>query len=160
MSEASELLAQLRTVREPLPPESTELWLIVANVGLLVLILFMGWIRYTARNRKWKKRFLHDLNQAKELPQEQAVCNVAIMLRQLMLSRGHNVNTLTGNAWLEQLDNEFNTTFFTQSRGRVFGNALYQPVVAGKSHTIDVINEIDRLVRLLPETRQTPVTPS
>ena len=146
----SDLLAQLRDVREPLPPEGVPLWLILANVAVIGLILTL--LLYRRHNRRfgWRKRIIEELQQARLQPPEQAIFSAAQLLRRLLLYRGSTVQTCSGNSWLQQLDKHFQTQWFTQGDGRVFGNSIYQPGVLSQAATMTLFDDIEALIRTLP----------
>lgn len=146
----AELLAQLRDVREPVPPEGVPLWLILANIALVGLILML--LLYRRHNRRfgWRKQFIAELRQARSLPPEQAIFTTAQLLRRLLLYRGTAVQTCSGTSWLQQLDKHFQTQWFTQDNGRVFGDSMYQPGVLSQAATTSLLDDIERLIRTLP----------
>ena len=148
----SDLLSQLRDVREPMPPEGVPLWLILANVAVIGLILTL--LLYRRHNRRfgWRKRLIAELQQARRQSPEQAIFTTAQLLRRLLLYRGSTVQTCSGNSWLLLLDNHFQTRWFTQGNGRVFGDSLYQPAVLSQAATLSLLDEVEGLIKTLPAT--------
>ncbi len=150
MSDSAHLLAQLRDVREPLPPEAVSLWLIVANAAMLVFIILLLWHRARQRRNAWRKQCIACLKKAYDKPAQEAIGIAATALRQLMLYRGHNIETLSGKPWLEQLDITFDTQWFTAGEGRVFGEALYQPDINHVSNVHHVLDGLVKRINVLP----------
>ncbi len=150
MRDTAELLAQLRDVREPLPPEGVSLWLIGANAAVLIFIIILLWHRKHQRTNAWKKQVLEHLHKAHNKPPQEAIGIAAAGLRKLMLLRGYRVETLSGTPWLQQLDTAFATHWFSKGDGRLFGEALYQPDIASYKDTSKVINELEKLIATLP----------
>ncbi len=150
----SELLAQLRDIREPIPPEGVPLWLILANIALVGLILTV--LLYRRHNRRfgWRKQFIAELRQAHRQPPEKAIFTAAQLLRRLLLYRGTAVQTSSGTSWLQQLDNHFQTQWFTQENGRVFGDSMYQPGVLSQAATKSLLDDIEGLIRTLPASAE------
>lgn len=150
MSDNATLLQQLRDVREPLPPEGVAFWLIAANVvlvgGIVALLLF----RKHRKINRWRTWVIRDLRTMRSLEPELAISQAATTLRQLVLSRGQNAHSLSGEDWLEVLDQHFNTTWFSQDQGQLFGDALYQPKNLDR-HTLDrVFAKLEHLIKALP----------
>lgn len=150
MSDAAELLAQLRDVREPLPPEGVSLWLIGANAAALCLIILLLWHRQHQRKYAWRKQVLEQLRQAHNKPPQESIGIAASALRKLMIYRGYRVETLSGKPWLQQLDDAFDTHWFSSGNGRLFGDALYQPAIANHQNTDNIIKELETLIAALP----------
>jgi len=75
---------------------------------------------------------------------------LASLLRQLMRHRqGEAINTLDGSRWLSALDHEFDTQWFSQGRGQVFGNSLYQSSSISQSDLKQLCKELkDEIKRL------------
>jgi len=151
MSQASELLAQLRGVQEPLPPDGVSLWLLTANTALLVLIIALAFLHRNASRQQWRRGLLRDLNKAKQLPPAPAVASAATMLRQLVLAHGHRAGKLTGEPWLQKLDEFFETYWFTQEQGRVFGDILYQPLKLDTKERDELLDTVSALIKRLPD---------
>lgn len=150
MADTSTLLEQLRDVQQPLPPEGVPLWLIIANVSIAIFILALLWYRRQKKTGGWRKQLLKDLRRARQQPPTDAVNIAATLLRQLMLFRGHNIQTLSGDAWLHELDKQFDTQWFTQGQGHVFGDALYQSGVAESQNIPLVLSELESLIKSQP----------
>lgn len=150
----SELLALLRDVREPIPPEGVPLWLILANIALVGLILTLLLYRRHNRRFSWRKQFIAELRQAHRQPPEKAIFTAAQLLRRLLLYRGTAVQTISGTSWLQQLDNHFQTQWFTQENGRVFGDSMYQPGVLSQAAIKSLLDDIEGLIRTLPASAE------
>lgn len=152
MSDKATLLEQLRDVQEPLPPEGVPLWLIASNVALVCIIVALLLRRKHQRRNGWRTQLIRDLRHMRTLEPEKAITQAATTLRQLTLSRGHQVHSLSGDDWLEALDQHFGTTWFSQDQGQLFGDALYQPASID-SHAIDaVFTKLEHLIKALPSS--------
>lgn len=151
-NEHAELLDRLRDIREPLPPEGAPLWLILANVAVVGLIMALLLYRRHQRRFGWRKRFLTELHQARQQSPTQALFTTAQLLRRLLLHRDSSVQTSSGDSWLQELDKHFQTQWFTQGNGRVFGDTLYQPCMLSHDASIALLDDIEALVRTLPAT--------
>ncbi|MFK8081430.1 MAG: DUF4381 domain-containing protein [Granulosicoccus sp.] len=160
MNDTTTLLEQLRDVRQPLPPEGVSWWLIVANIGAAVLIMALLWYRRHQLRAGWRKQLINDLRLAREQPPQQAIGSAATLLRQLMLYRGQRVQSLSGERWLQELDRQFQTLWFTREQGRVFGDSLYQPDVTDKHTANLVLEKLETLISSLPPSDRHTVDPS
>lgn len=154
MSDTTTLLAQLRDVQQPLPPEGVSLWLIAANISIAGLIVALLWYQKRQSISGWRKQFIKDLRQAKQQPPTEAIGIAATQLRQLMLFHGHKIQNLSGDTWLQELDRQFNTLWFTQGDGQVFGDALYQRGAVEKQKITSVFKELETLVKSLPSVQK------
>ena len=151
MSETtSELLARLRDVQEPIPPEGVPLWLVLANVTLIGLILTLFLYRRHHRKFGWRKQLIAELQQARQQPPDKAIFIAAQLLRRLLLHRGSAVQTDSGTGWLHKLDEHFDTQWFTQGDGRVFGDNLYQAAVLSPVAISTLLDRIEVLIKALP----------
>lgn len=121
------LLASLREIREPPAPEPGWPWLIIAiALGLALLIVL-----WKNRPRKAASIATQQINAARLEPPAQALVRLARLLRSKGVNHKKLANPNThGDAWLQALNKQFNTTFFTTGHGRVFGNDLYQKAAA------------------------------
>ena len=147
MADTTTLLEQLRDVQQPLPPEGVSLWLIEANIVIAGFILALLWYRRQKKKRGWRKQLIKDLRLARQKPPNEAISIAATLLRQLMLFRGHKIQTLSGDAWLQELDTQFETQWFTQGQGRAFGDALYQAGTTEKLNAPLVLKELEALIK-------------
>jgi len=157
MSDTTQLLESLRDIQEPLPPEGASLLLLAGNAFLLFAIIAWLTSRFFQRKNAWKKQALRQLAMARSADTDKAMLQMATLLRQLLLHRQHATEQLTGKPYLQLLDKEFKTQWFTQGDGQHFGDSLYQPL---SDRTIDA-KQLNRrltvLVKALPhKTKQTP----
>jgi len=151
MSEASELLATLRDVGEPPPPEGVPPALVLANVVLLALVLGVAVWRRRRRRRAWLEAALARILHARGRPPEVARLELAQVLRRVMRHRqGPHVDALQGDAWLARLDATFGGDWFTRGEGRAFGDSLYAPSSATPADVDALGRTLARRLRSLP----------
>lgn len=156
MNDTSSLLASLADVQEPLPPEQGLPWLLVVNVLLLLalgLVVVWRWHRHRYR---WRREALHTLHQARRGSAKEQLMTTARVLRQLGRHRlGASVNRLHGDAWLQALDDCFQTHWFTRGEGQVFGQSLYTAVSLPDKEMQTRLDTVKRLIQKLPARSKT-----
>lgn len=150
MEDPATLLEQLRDVQHPPPPEGVSFILILANVFVAGMIITLLWYRWHRKTHGWRTRVIKALRKTSLKPPEEALGTIARLLRQLMLSRGQAVHSLSGKAWLQELDVQFQTHWFTEGQGQVFGDGLYQPATVDKLQLNSLCKELEVLIRSLP----------
>lgn len=150
MSSAGQLLKSLRDVQEPPPPESVPLWLPGLNLLLFIMILLLGWHLFRRWKSDWRKRVISDLHQAQTLPPSKAIISAATVLRQLMIALGKPAHTVHGQQWLELLDEQFDTHWFTREEGRLLGDSLYRSDEIDKATITAILVKLEDLVTDLP----------
>jgi len=75
---------------------------------------------------------------------------MATTLRRVLLrSDGQQINSLSGNAWLERLNQRFDTRWFTEGEGVAFGQALYAPCQLSDSELNALRDKLTTLIRAL-----------
>jgi len=128
MSDAAELLLDLKDIHEPLAPATSSALILgltaVAGVlAMATLIAYLLW-RRKSLNRVLQQEISLIRTQADEIGLHQ----LAVLLRRVMHHmHGDSINQLQNEQWLNRLDNTFTTKYFSQGRGTVFGESLYQP---------------------------------
>ncbi len=156
MNQTEQILSQLRDVQLPPAPEGAPVWLMMANLIMLLLVLTgLGYRRYRRRNQ-WRRDTLFRVQQARSEKPAVALLTLAKLLRQILIHRHHDI---PGNAqsWLHTLDEAFGTDWFTQAEGRLFGDALYQPQQPSEEELQAVCSRLEQLIRKLPT--RVPRTP-
>ena len=159
MSDPAELLLQLRDIHQPpAPADSSGVFLAFVILGILLLLIVFASLIY------WRRQALNrsvraELQQLKALSASNsslALHQLAVILRRMMHHiHGDTINQLENDRWLQKLDSTFNTRFFTQGQGVVFGEALYRSVQADSIDTTQLCDELDALIR---KTRLQPRT--
>jgi len=150
MNEAEQLLSRLRDIQEPAAPEGVSVLLIAANMLLLIVILATLFLRWRRNRERWRREALNCVSIARNLEPQAGLLSLAKLLRQLMHYRHGFLSELDGQAWLTQLDQEFDTQWFSQDSGRIFGEALYTNLAA-ESIKLDLLcDSISALVKSLP----------
>lgn len=131
MAKTADPLSQLRDIHVPPPPAVEPVWdLYLAGLLALVAIalLLFALIR---RKRHWRKEALEALSSIDTHEPTKARSELAGVLRRVAIQvSDQTVKDLSGENYLRQLDAVFNTSYFGDGPGRVFGNALYQPIQA------------------------------
>lgn len=129
MNTTDSLLASLRDIHEPAMPAAPALWplivcAIICAVCLLLITRKLWLLPREARNRQ---RFA-TLEQFRHRPLPTALPHFSLWLRnELYRHTGQLDDLLTyGEPWLQRLDQQYNTSYFTTGNGRVFGTSLYQ----------------------------------
>lgn len=147
----SEILATLRDVQEPLPPEFSLPWLLMANVLVAMIIAGLLLHRWWRARRAWRTEALAAIHEASQWPPDKARTSLAVTLRRVMLHlEGPEINTLSGEAWLRRLDHRFDTDWFSSGGGRLFGDALYTPCSLTGAEVAALCERLSALVHALP----------
>lgn len=143
----TELLDSVRDIHEPAPPASSSA-LVMGLLAVLIAVFLLAAIIAVFRRRKIVNRELqHELQRIETQPADTALQSLAILLRRTMhYMHGDTINQLENQPWLEALSNTFNTTYFTQGKGRIFGDALYKRTELTKSDTKTLCRDISRLI--------------
>lgn len=149
MNETERLLEELRDIHEPAVPQGLPLWLPAANLMVVLLVLAAVFFRRRRMRESWRKQALRQIAQARTLEPQAGLLLLAGTLRQIMLLRTGNDPATDKSTWLEQLDDAFDTNWFTQSAGQMFGPALYSRA-ATSTDTHKLCSHLETLVRSLP----------
>jgi len=147
----SDLLDQLRDIQEPLAPQGTPLWLIILTLTAAVLLIAaMSFQRYR-RRYAFRHEALARIDKIAEDPNRpESLFELATLLRQLMRHRrGEAVNALDDQEWLSVLDSEFNSQWFSQGRGTVFGSSIYKRESMGVVDITKVCSDLKIEIRRL-----------
>ncbi len=151
MTETEKLLAQLKDIHPPAAPESVVSWTwwLTICIALVSITLLALWFKranaceHTALNYVGTQCKL-----ACEEPVDQGRLRIARLLRQYVLSVDHtttpHAHQLHGEAWLQHLNTTLETDWFTEGRGRQFGDNLYQR--QDQTLTVEDCEYINRLL--------------
>jgi len=157
MNKREQILEQLRDVQLPPAPEGTSVWLIALNLLLLLLVL-LGLYRRSRRSRdRWRRDALFQVRQARSMAPATAILALAKLLRQILLYRQQD-KPCEGRSWLLHLDAVFDTRWFSEADGQVFGDALYQPTDMDDDELQDVCTQLEQLIRKLPSGSSVPLS--
>ncbi|MGE0282683.1 MAG: DUF4381 family protein [Rhizobiaceae bacterium] len=142
-----ELIAGLRDVHTPVPPAEISSLPLIA-VGIAVLALTVAALLAVRRSRRgWSAEALEALSEAAAEPSAEALVMTATVLRRVaLLHGGSRTIKLSGDAWLEELDRQFRTHYFTRDDGVVFGEALYRPAAVDCDATA-IVRRVRSLVQ-------------
>ena len=157
MSKTETLLSTLRDIHEPAAPESVSLWLIGANLFLLVILASLFYLSRRRLSEGWRRQARREIKRAKNADAQKGIVLLAQLLRKIAIHRKSSRHHDHGESWLTELDTLFHTQWFTQGEGRIFGSALYQKTSLTQ-HELSVAGDnILRLVNALPTVKDTPV---
>jgi hypothetical protein len=93
---------------------------------------------------------LKTIKRARKVAPEQSLLLLAKLLRQIMMHRQPGLGSVSGERWLQNLDAEFSTQWFSTEQGRVFGDALYEPCERSSEQRDHWCNTLETLIRKLP----------
>ncbi len=141
------LLAQVRDIQEPLAPDPGWPWLLAAVVFGLGL-LFVIW---KIRPRRTESIANAQINAARTEAPAQALTRLARLLRSKVIETGKGDSQAQGDAWLAVLNARFNTSFFTEDSGRVFGENLYKES-ATQINTEHLCDQLENLINNKPRS--------
>jgi len=127
MSEAAELLLDLKDIHEPLAPATASAFLL-GLIALTGALLMFGVIGFWIWRRKTLNRVVQqELAIIRQHEHNSGLHQLAVLLRRVMHHvHGDSINHLQNEQWLERLDKTFSTNYFSEGRGAVFGEPLYQ----------------------------------
>ena len=152
MAEPQAGLEALRPLHTDGPGPLADPWLWLALGGGLALAALIGFAaqRGPLRSLALQREARAELRAAARLPAAEAARAQALLLRRIARTcGGEATRELRGEAWLAALDGLFATTFFTEGRGRRFGDDLYAP-------TPDATRIDDELAALVKRLRRQP----
>ena len=137
----------------PPAPEGVSLWLLAANLVLLLIVLIALYLRWRRKRERWRRDALTQLKHARTLEPATAVLTLAKLLRRIMLYRQHDIST-DSLPWLASLDDAFDTRWFSQEEGQTFGVELYRKSTITEAELHYLCQHLDRLIRKLPAKPQ------
>jgi len=125
---SSDLLNNLHDIHTPPPVPWWPLapgWWIAAGLVVVLGALLWWWLHRAA---PWRKQALNELQQLETMLATEpgvAVASVSVIVRRVALTVRDPVTVaaLTGDAWLEFLDDAANMQEFTQGAGRALASA-------------------------------------
>lgn len=152
MSDEVQLLSNLRGIQEPAAPEGVSPLLVAANIGLLIIILVSLYLRRRRKRESWRREALDIVSNARKQEPQTGLLLLAKLLRQLIQHRHAKPSELDGQAWLNQLDQAFNTQWFSNDDGHIFGQMLYTNLPAESVNLDSLCDSLSTLVKSLPAT--------
>ena len=149
--DTAELLSQLKGIHLPVAPVAPDLKPVYLSLALCVIALLVFLFRRYRRTGSWHTEALIALKTIQRGSPPDALPRIATLLRRIALTEDNHpeVRHLHGDNWLGYLDIFFQTDFFSNGDGRIFGDALYRssPRIAGQMYT-DLEKLIKRRKRL------------
>jgi hypothetical protein len=149
LNQTEQLLSGLRDIHEPPVPEGLSLWLLAANLLSLLLVVLAVLVRRQRQRGLWRRQALHQIASARSLAPGPGLLLLAGTLRQIMIARTGQARLDDEPDWLESLNQAFNTRWFTDAGGRVFGPALYTRA-AQNAQVDELCDTLSILVNRLP----------
>lgn len=103
--------------------------LIAIALGLAAALVFAElWALAKRRRHSVRQTALNALKSSRAEPSERRLLLQAKLLRDVVRQlKGDAAARLSGEAWHQQLDTTFKTSFFTAGEGRPYIEALYRP---------------------------------
>lgn len=151
MMDNASLVGKLRGIHAP--PSDGAMTLI--TMSLLGAMTASGLVIYLYRRWRMKQesygKALAALECSREYPAADRLVIQARMLRDVANSIDPAACFLHGDAWLSRLDEIFDTNFFSQGPGRIFGEELYKPVSTAVTDNLDT--ELSHLLARLKHVR-------
>jgi len=142
------LLAQLKDIHLPAAPDAQNLWPVYLSLALCAAALLVFIVRLLKKRQTWTTEALASLNSIRH--QEHALQKTAVLLKRIALTvednskvQSQSIKRLHGDDWLAYLDDFYNTDFFSNGAGRIFGDALYLK----ESHADEQL--LDKLAQLI-----------
>jgi len=119
----SELLAQLRGLQMPEAPTEPAVWPVILSAGILLLIGMVFLIRRKRGTTTWAKEAKRELDSIKHNENTHALTQTAALLKRIAITHDNSaeVKRLTGDRWLRYLDSFFQTRYFSEGNGQLFG---------------------------------------
>lgn len=137
MMDNASLVGKLRDIHPPLSDGVTTM-LTMSVIGAITATAFA--IYHYRRSRDAWDRFgkaLQTLECSREFAAADRLVVQARVLREVTATIDPSAVLLYGEAWLSRLDAIFQTSFFTQGPGRVFGDELYKPA------SLTIVDDLD-----------------
>ena len=151
MMDNASLVGKLRDIHAPesdgVMPLITMSLLGVMSAIVLIIYFYRRW-------RLKQESFgeaLAALECSRDYPAADRLVIQARVLRAVADSIDPAACLLHGDAWLSRLDEMFNTNFFSQGPGRIFGEELYKPVSTAVTDNLDT--ELSHLLARLKHVR-------
>ena len=144
--DTAELLSQLKGVHLPDAPVAPSLLPVYLSILLCVVALIAFILKINRNDNNEYDEALSTLSRIRKDSTANELQKTAALLKRIALTHDARpaVRLLHGNPWLEYLDNFYQTDFFSQGKGRIFGDALYQPDTALDKN---IYQELQRLIK-------------
>ncbi len=126
--DTAQLLAQLKDIHLPEAPVAPSLWPLYVFIVLLFLALGVYALRRSRSSTNWQREALDNLADIQQRSPQTALQQTAILLKRIAITHDNHpsVKRLSGDRWLQYLDQFYRTDFFSKGEGQVFGDALYR----------------------------------
>lgn len=144
--DATQLLALVRDIHLPTAPPVPPVWpMLLAGMLILLALTAIFFSRHRKRNT-WASQARRELKAIEQSGSVHALEQTAALLKRIALTHDKNAKAmhLSGNAWLTYLDRFFNTHYFTEGEGSIFGSAIYQQNTQTPEN---IYRDLSRLIR-------------
>lgn len=123
---SAEILEQLKGIHLPPAPPEPALWPLVVASVLISLAAVVALYRYKRKTR-WHHHALQELARIEHLQKDKQLYEVAKLLKRVAITHDKTTDTtrLTGQAWLDYLDQFYNTSYFSAGDGRILSTNIY-----------------------------------
>lgn len=122
---SASLLAQLREIHLPEAPVAPSLAPVIVALILVAAALFVVLLKRAKKKPSWSDEALVELDNIADAKAPDSVLQTAALLKRIVLTHKTSVSHQTGDEWLYTLDLFFNTTYFSNGGGQIFGDRLY-----------------------------------
>ncbi len=144
--DATQLLALVRDIHLPAAPPQPAVWpMLLAAIIILLALAAVFLSRYRKRD-SWASQAKKELTLIEQSGHSQALEQTASLLKRIALTHDNRreVKHLSGKPWLNYLDLFFNTQYFTEGEGKLFGHALYQQNIRAPEN---IYRDLRKLIR-------------
>ena len=127
--DTTQLLEQLRDIHQPAPPPEPSIWPIVIASLIIAIAISAVMFRYRRQlPRSWASAAIVELDAIQRQSGPTARLETAELLKRIVLTHNNraDIRQLHGSNWLRYLDQFFNTRFFSEGGGKIYGDSLYQ----------------------------------
>lgn len=124
----TELLAQLRGIHLPETPAEPQSWPLILALTIIATALLCHLVSRYRSYMSWSKQACRELDLIKDSENLHGLQSTAALLKRIALTHDHDnrVKQLSGDDWLTYLDKLFETRYFSEGDGQLFGTAQYQ----------------------------------
>ncbi|MGI9510388.1 MAG: DUF4381 domain-containing protein [Geminicoccaceae bacterium] len=154
-----EILRDLRDIHLPEQADGVAaaglvLWPVACVVGAALIAVWFAWRRRTA----WRREIALHLDRIERIAREGQArsgwTELAVLLRRIAIRVGNRqeVASLTGDAWLEKLDQLFGSTTFLNGPGRGVARYPYgAPMASDRDAPDQAADQLEATVNVLRE---------
>ena len=131
----------------PEAPAEPAVWPVILSLGILLLLLAAFTVSRVRGTTTWAKQAKRELHSVELDENTNALQQTAVLLKRIVIThdKSDEVKRLSGDQWLRYLDSFFQTRYFSEGNGQLFGTAQYRKV-----HRMppEMFNELKKLIQL------------